>query len=120
MSEYGIKVSKPGVDVRTATNKDLVLDTSRNCLKLDNVATATITISGGSGTKTLAHGQSFIPVVIAFINIGGNYYTFPFSDSAGENLGYIKIDATNIVFSADTGDGDYTIYYFLSKTESLN
>jgi hypothetical protein len=116
----GIKVSEKGYDVNTAANKNIVLSTERNCLKLDNVATTTLVATGGGGgTRTIDHGQSFIPVVIAFINIGGNYYFFPFSDSAGDNLGNIKVDATNVVFDCLVADGTHTIYYFLSKTESI-
>jgi hypothetical protein len=117
---YGIKVSAPGIDVKTATNKDLVLDSDRNCLKIDSALTTTLVASGGGGgTRTIAHGQSFIPIVIAFIKIGGNYFFFPFSDSAGDNLGNIKVDETNIIFDCLVADGTHNIYYFLSKTEAL-
>ena len=120
MSTYGIKISKAGVDVRTAANKDLVLSTDRNCLKIDTLSTTTLTVSGGSGTKTVAHGLSFAPIVIAFINIGGSYYTFPFTNSSGTSYGYIKITSTSVYFDLHSSDGTYTIYYFLSKTESIN
>lgn len=120
MSDYGIKVSKAGVDVKSATGEDLILSSSKNCLKLKDYQSTTINISGGSGSKNLAHGLSINPVVIAFIEISGGYYMFPFLTSNG--AGNMYINSTNIVFSCSlfSSDGTYDIYYYISETEEAS
>jgi len=121
--DFGIKISKSGVDVKTASGENLILSSSKNCFKMADYLTTTIVVTGGVGTKTIAHGLSFVPVVMAFLKRVDNYHKFPFIDSSDYSIGNYYVNATNIVFQygGDVGlDGTYTIYYYLSDTESAS
>ena len=122
--DYGIKVSKPGVDVKTATRDEIVLWSKYNSLKVKKPQTTTITINGGTGSRQIAHGQLFAPVVISYIDYDG-LQLVPFVDLSTNGALNIKIDSTNITYEAedavgDLSNGTYTIYYFLSETESAS
>lgn len=118
--DYGLKISKLGEDVLTATGENLLLTSKRNCLKIKEVATTTITTDGsGNGSRTIAHGLSFRPVVIAFVEESSAWYLFPaFLASGGLAIDYI--DTTNIVFDIALGSASttYNIFYYVSETES--
>lgn len=69
---YGIKISKPGVDVKTAANKDLVLTSEKNMFKVKQSGTVSYTFDGseGGGETTLAtinHGLGYVPAVTVFV-----------------------------------------------------
>lgn len=120
MTDYGIKFSKHGKDVSSATNDDLIFSSGRNCLKVKPVASTTITVSGGSGSTTVAHGQSFVPFVIAYINFSG-MQMLPFVDSSSGSVFNMTIDGTNLIITASTAtNGTYTFYYYISETESAS
>ena len=69
---YGIKVSKPGVDVLTAGVKDLYLDTSYPILKVKASGTGSLSISdGGSDSDTITHNLGYIPKVLVY----GEFYS---------------------------------------------
>lgn len=123
---FGIKISKQGVPVETATGTDVFLTSSRTCLKVKAPSSTTIVISGGLGSRTIAHGQPFIPVVISYILFGGGLQPIPFYDVVGNTGGIdMDIDSTNIIWTANNilgniPDGTYVVVYFLSETESAN
>ena len=118
--DIGVKVVVSGVSFQTAEGDDFVLNSSRKCLKVRNPASALITISGGSGSRVIAHGLSFAPVVIAFIPYGGAFVPIPSSSDGTNDRFRLTVDATNITFTATNvgTDGSYAIVYFLSETES--
>jgi hypothetical protein len=69
---YGIKISKPGVDVKTAANKDLVLTSEKNMFKVKQSGSVSYTFNGteGGGTTVLAtinHGLGYKPAVTVFV-----------------------------------------------------
>ena len=120
MGDYGIKVSKKGYDVDTANDQQLVITSKRNCLKVDEIATTTITTDGdGDGTRTIAHGLSFAPVVIALLSYNSGWYLMP-ALPTGTGVANYYVNTTNIVFrlSGFSAVTEYDIYYFLSETES--
>lgn len=125
---YGLKISKDGHDVSTATADDLFYTSKRNCLKFAEVASTTITTDAfaGDGTRTIAHGLSFIPVVVPLIkDTDGAWYMAPAQLTSGgggaAQFGF-TIDATNIVFAITDGDTSttYNINYYVSETESAS
>lgn len=118
--DYGAKVSTPGQDVFTTSSENLMLDSRRNSLKVLEPLSTTIVVSGGTGTTNVAHGLSFRPVVIPFIDFGGNFYILPWTDyyTSGGSAD-VRVNTTNIKFSVSgLPDATYTIYYFMSETES--
>lgn len=70
---YGLKVSKPGVDVSTAEDNDLIFNSSNNLFKIVDSGTVPMTLPDiPNGTKadvsqTVAHNLGYSPLVIAFI-----------------------------------------------------
>lgn len=122
--DYGIKISKSEQDVFSATGNNLIMSSSRNCLKVKEVQTTTMDISGGTGSKTISHGQSFTPICIVFITgglFGDSYKKLPWNNSSITIDFFMYINADDIKISA-TGadDGTYTIYYWVSESENAN
>lgn len=125
MANYGFKISKITKDVKTATGDDISLTSSRTCLKVKDPQSTTLVVSGGSGSRTIAHGQAFAPFVISFIWVSGGMQPVPYSDLTTLDSIDMSIDTTNIVWSTyimagGIPDGTYTIYYFVSETESAS
>lgn len=71
--DYGIKVSKPTKDVRTAGNSDLVMSSAFNMFKIVSTGTLTAyyTASTGSSTTTLNHGLGFVPTFTTYTDVAG-------------------------------------------------
>lgn len=68
---FGIRVSKPGVDVNTATTKDLFMDTTYPILKIKQSGSGTLSITdGGTDSDTITHSLGYIPKVLVY----GQYY----------------------------------------------
>jgi len=56
---YGLKVSKAGKDVKTATGKDLILSTEYATLQINQVSTGSHNFSGG--VLNISHGLGYPP-----------------------------------------------------------
>lgn len=64
MGDFGVKVSKEGVDVSNAADKDLTLKTGINIFKVSDDNSGTIS---ASSTHTTAHGLGHVPFFLAFM-----------------------------------------------------
>ena len=98
MADWGLKISEDGVDVKTATDQELVMSSSFNALKVKMV---------GTTTTPVAHGLAYKPIYFAMCQldssskwgmIGQNYYGVTPS-----------IDSTN--FNPASGNTKYYIFY---------
>ena len=89
---YGLKISKPGVDVGTAADTDLVFFSDYDSMKTK--ATGTF---GNNGT--VAHGLSYTPIF--FVAQSG------FAPWA---VGGVSVDGTNLI-NATSGTVRYYIFY---------
>lgn len=121
MSEdYGLKISDSGVSAPSATGESITFTSGRNSLKFPEWLTQTITITGGIGTLTVAHGQPFKPVAIAFIVVSSSVYYMPTYAAGGTSDYYV--DGTNLVVTVNapfSADGtQFPIYYVISETET--
>lgn len=130
MSDYGIKVSRDGVDVKTATGKELIFTSSRKFLKEANKFTGTASsIPVDSIYKSDSehpHGLSYTPFVGGYVKESGTDYwlKLPFygQDSGGGDItawcfgtdAYAKIHITRIGGSG-TVTFDYILYNHLDK-----
>lgn len=116
MSDYGFRISKNGVDVKTGSDKDMVLTSKYSTLKgnINGSGTAAFT-EGSEHTVTIAHGLGYIPSVFFLVEMygGGEYYPTPLFDSGGlyTEYYYAYADATNVYlkFFADYY-GSSTVY----------
>jgi hypothetical protein len=96
---YGLKISKPGVDVKTAANSDLLYTSDKEYMKI----LAEGSISTTANTQYLiAHGLSYTPRVLAYGRANGKSFELPRlfgggSDPVGGGLqGFISVDSANI------------------------
>ncbi len=104
---YGIKISKPGVSVLTATEADLYFTTRRKQFKV--VAEGQVTTS--ANPHHIAHSQGVTPFAEVFVKSGDYWFRLPFMNfSGGSNIGYMTIDATNVDIYAGIG---VTAYYYV-------
>ncbi len=62
MADYGIKVSMDGYDVFTANDRQLVLKSNYNLLKVFSSGT----ISLSSGWNAISHGLGYVPQFLTF------------------------------------------------------
>ena len=71
MPEFGIKVSKPGYDVKGAGPENLVLLSSQNLFKVKQEGTFSITVPAnqGYGATTIVHNLGYIPAVFAYVEV---------------------------------------------------
>lgn len=72
VDDWGMKVSKAGVNVDTATNDQLIFNSSQNIFKIAKKIVTTIpafSIAGGPGSysaRNVAHGLGFAPITQAY------------------------------------------------------
>ena len=73
---YGIKISKPGKDVKTCDIKDQIFNSEANSLKVWKKGSANISVSEytgfsgtGEGTATVAHNLSYAPFYLCYFKI---------------------------------------------------
>lgn len=65
MTFVGLKISKPNIDVQTAENKDLVLNSDLACLKVVTSGKYDFTLANGANsTYTINHSLGVIPLFI--------------------------------------------------------
>jgi hypothetical protein len=112
-THFGIKISKPGVDVKTATEAQTLFTTRKSIVKV--IAEGETTTVGGV-EKLFTHGLGYTPSVIGFVEVGGkrvklNRDIGGSADPIGSGLtGYIGADDTHvsIITSADAN-----VYYYV-------
>jgi len=136
----GIRVSKAGVDVYTASSQDLLLDSDSpsifNSVTEGTLVIPTLVISApGAGNYSssvasaqVAHGLGYVPGVFAFALSGGSYFPLPFSETFGSGTAgrwlslTVGTDGTNVYgnlqvcITGGTGynaGGTTTVKYFL-------
>ena|SRR3990172_4636542 len=76
MARYGLKVSKPGYDVKTAADENLLLTTELPNYKVYSSGTFSLTTNGsGEGTAFITHDLGYAPLNVITIqnSVGGNY-----------------------------------------------
>lgn len=126
-----IRVAKPGKDVTTATDADLAFNSAQNVFKI--VADSTVSCTAPAhtnNTTTIAHGLSYKPAVIAFLEAGiavGARMPLPTwtsltRDDVNNVIVFrtwinVEVDATNLYIryfnSLATVDGPCIVHYYL-------
>ena len=76
MTDFGIKIAKPGEDVKTADLKDQVFNSEANSLKVwmtgsKNISVSEFTGAGGTGIgdEDIAHGLGYTPFFLVFFKL---------------------------------------------------
>lgn len=97
---WGIKISKPGIDVKTATDSQLVMSSEFNMLKTAKV---------GSTTGNVAHDLAYVPIYFAMSKISSTKWGI-----VGQNYhsGMPYCNSTNFVSGGGgTKESKYYIFY---------
>jgi hypothetical protein len=118
---YGLKISKPGVNVLTAAPKDLIFSSAFNTIKTRVGASDTITVSGGDTTKTITHNFGIVPAFIFYYYNGSRWVmdcpnifcdNYMRKESGAVIMG-AKVNATQFIVRAKGTDGTYAFQYEL-------
>ncbi len=106
MSDYGIKMSKPGVDVKTAADKDLSWSSDFKTFKIYRVIKFT-------STGNVTHGLDY-PPSFAIPNpppLASEDYPEKFDLMLGQN--YIQVDDSKVYCTLRPGDQDVYVILFI-------
>lgn len=114
MSNYGIKISRPGFDVNTAGPQELAFSSAYKTLKINSQGSGTLT--NASRTATIAHNLGYVPVFMVHstypITLQGagltatDYVLGPVGDTNG--ILYAYADSTNLYIKAQSNFGVLT------------
>ncbi len=126
---FVLKISKPGVDVRSATDAQLAFNSNQDIFKIVLTDTlVSIPTTGPTTTTTIAHNLGYIPAILAFTAVGGLYRSTPYvqmntADGSISYYTYVSADSVNlyITFQYNNAVGPIgsTIpikYYLLQET----
>jgi len=115
--DYGIKISMPNVDVKSATEEQLWFTTKKDLLKVKAEGTIACT---ANVLATVAHGLSYKPKALVFARNNGKSFPLPriFSstDPSGADgvFGSFSVDSTNLNIYVGSS---VTCYYYLFLDE---
>ncbi|MEI7478574.1 MAG: hypothetical protein WCJ81_09190 [bacterium] len=107
MSEYGVKVSLPGYDVKTAPDYKISFNSQWPTLKI--IASGRIDIPQGSSNPYVlySHNLGYPPFFYASICVAG---TESYSFGSGNAFG---VDNNNLVYLGDTTYSGLSAYYYI-------
>lgn len=125
--QEGFFVAQQGVDVRQATDAQMIFNSNNDIFKIVLSGTATLSVMNGDtqGNATVAHNLGYAPVYLAYLG-GTQIIQLPaFSFFAGVGISVIwaaTVDANNIYFEVANFMGTFTAttwdikYYLLQET----
>ena len=141
--QVAVKIAKPGFDADTATDEQLIFNSSQNVFKIVKSGTATIPAislttpanqyNGTQQSATVAHGLGYAPLVTAYYAISGGYAPFPDNQYSGyaSNAFTLRgftyyVDSTNLylyenLFAYNQSSSFPSVsvkYYLLQETAS--
>lgn len=102
MSDYGVKISRPGYDVLTASDVNLVLSSQFNTLKLVKVVSFSYNASRNpSNMGSTAHGISYSPLFMAIKqnDTVGTHYESANAGYFGGGISTVFVDSTNVYYN---------------------
>jgi len=93
MTDLGIKFSKPGYDIKTATIANQGFNSEKNSIKIALTGTVTSTLASGGGAEThnIDHNFDFAPGFLVWFEIDGNGIWY-FMHTPGVNIDYVNCD----------------------------
>lgn len=125
MANWGFRISKDGVNVRTGDDKDMVFTSKFSLLKGTLEGSGAKSVSASStGTVTITHSLGYIPFGNCFIEnpLGSNWFHAPFTASGTSGSITVKYRFTStqmiITFVNNTTDShtfDYQYFIFIDK-----
>ncbi len=140
---WGLFVSKPGIDVLTATADQLIFNSNQDTFKIVKIVPISLTYAHTSPASeyhqtSVAHGLSYVPAFLAFNTIDPGLITWwglspavasrpnpsLLPGSAGGFAVFVcfaevTVDATKVYLSVQTGGFEPTATYVFSATAYL-
>lgn len=106
---YGIKISRPSYDVKTATPEQLSFSSKYSTFKIHSRGSGTVNSSTSGGLVTIPHGLGYTPAFLVHVDKGqlGNYCIAPYGES-DTPLVYAYADSTNLYIKAVATTDTYT------------
>jgi hypothetical protein len=126
---YGIKVSQPGFDVKSATDAQLVMSSGFNSFKIaaSGLWTVTNTLSNTANSFSMSHGLGYVPAHLLYLLRSGAYYQLPMTIFVGgspsitiNTVFETSVDANSIFLTiynvtGQVGSQSCPIRYYLLK-----
>ena len=127
MSDYGFRISKNGVDVKTGADKDMIVTSKYPLLKGSLFGNGSVVVTSGTITTiTITHNLGYIPFAMGYFadDLSNVWYFMPFYAGGGVDWisVFVKANTTSIIITIDWyeyGATTRTFYYkyfiFLDK-----
>lgn len=111
------KISKPGKDVLTAANNNLIFNSNQNVFKIVGTGMTSLTIPSVSASATfdvsVPHNLGFAPIPFVFISDPSGFYSqLPYAGGLSPNGLYVGF---NVLFQAVTTASNITINAYTGK-----
>lgn len=121
MADYGLKVSKSGSSVLTATDENTSMTSKFNSFKVFAQGALQKAISPSSTfTVTVSHNLGYKPAFLVFSDSvvgGGKRFQVPFNDGAAYANSDATVDNSNLNIYISTGGfsgtGNLDMYYYI-------
>jgi hypothetical protein len=118
----GIKISKAGYDVKTATDRQLIYSSDWNNWKVKQSGYVDLTFDGLSTDpqySNVTHNLGYIPTAFAYFIDTGNTRKIPASTE--DVMFDLFIDSTKIRIGGSTAmlAGTWRVYYYIFYDDSL-
>lgn len=101
---YGIKVSRPGFDVNSATPAQLAFSSKYQTFKIHSRGSGTVNSNSGGGLATIPHGLGYVPAFFVHVdyNQAGSFTLAPYGVDGDPDfqLLYAYADSTNLYIKA--------------------
>jgi len=123
MADYGIKISRPGYDVKSTGILNQVFNSEKNTLKLDIEGFFSSTASGARNVD-VNHGYSYAPGYLAWYEINSSGKWFPVYtkdyETGKDGLVWVWADTTKVRFEINTNaSATVKVYYVVLADVSL-
>lgn len=126
MGDYGIKLSKEGFDVFTASVKDQAFNSSYNNFKILSEGAINVSVpSSGGAQHIITHNLGYTPAFVIYGELSSNAGSFLVGSTDPNGLGegfQAKATTTQIIIDIDSnGVSGYTaeLYYYIIADPGL-
>jgi hypothetical protein len=115
MIDFGIKISRPGFDVNTATPEQLAFSSKYKTFKIHERGNGTVNSSVSSGLITIPHNLDYVPAFLVHVDPSqtGRYCIAPYG-SSGTQFISAYADSSNLYIKA-IADTSSNVYYLSSS-----
>lgn len=122
MLDYGFKISKDGVDVKTALDKELVISSKFNQLKIESQGIFQVSVPAGVGYASLdiTHNLGYNPAFLVYLEEtagSGKKYKTMYKETqkiqASTDNDKITVEVIYPLFTPNPATAIHTGYYFI-------